>query len=149
MPGGFEQSVDSRACADEARGGARPQKDSIVTTRQPRDEADVPENFYPQDGAIYRHWKGGLYRVLMVARVEATQDRVVVYAPFAGGMAWTRPIREFGARFSYVNNLGVDPREGLADRRVESRGATTVYQNIDRGYALNRRTGSQDRRGGR
>jgi hypothetical protein len=89
-------------------------------------------NFYPQDGAIYRHWKGGLYRVLMVARVEATRDLVVVYAPFAGGMAWTRPLREFGARFSYINNLGADPREDEAQITFGPIGRTNCQRYFDR-----------------
>jgi hypothetical protein len=61
--------------------------------------------FYPQDGSIYRHRNGSEYRVLMVARLEATTEYCVVYEPREGGMAWVRPLNEFGdGRFTYVTN---------------------------------------------
>lgn len=112
-----------------------------MTARQPRSEIDVPDNFYPQDGAIYRHWKGALYSVLLIARVEGTEALVVVYQPFQGGIAWTRPIKEFGARFDYVNNLGTDPRENRPDRRI------SFYDSSYESASCDRRIGLPDRRG--
>lgn len=43
---------------------------------------------------IYRHFKGGLYTVALVARQEGNGERVVVYQG-ALGVWWTRPFDEF------------------------------------------------------
>ena len=43
---------------------------------------------------IYEHWKGGLYRLLLVARDEATGEPVVIYVSVSGGggECWVRPL---------------------------------------------------------
>ncbi len=75
--------------------------------------ADVPPG-------RYRHFKGGLYEVLGVARHSETEEELVVYrALYGAGGLWARPKRMFleevaGAggvpRFRYV-----DPAEERAD----------------------------------
>lgn len=46
----------------------------------------------------YRHYKGGLYRVLHLARVEATGETLVIYQPLQGGTIWARPYDDFFSR---------------------------------------------------
>jgi hypothetical protein len=66
-------------------------------------------SFYPQDGAVYRHYKGDLYQVLMVVRREGTAEYMVVYQHQDGTMPWARPLTEFDEKFEYVSNTGWDP----------------------------------------
>lgn len=53
---------------------------------------------------VYRHYKGGLYRVHAIATFESTHEPVVVYeslqdsGEFPEGTYWVRPLREFTAR---------------------------------------------------
>jgi hypothetical protein len=65
----------------------------------------------------YRHYKGGLYEVLGVARHSETEEELVVYRALYGeGGLWVRPRKMFqesvpfngqdGPRFQY---LGVSP----------------------------------------
>lgn len=50
---------------------------------------------------IYRHYKGGLYRVHAIATLEATMEPAVVYEAlhdaydYPRGTFWVRPLREF------------------------------------------------------
>jgi hypothetical protein len=55
----------------------------------------------PQPGQLYLHTKGGLYRVVTVAVLEATLDLVVVYTA-ADGTHWIRPLPEFQERFTHA-----------------------------------------------
>jgi hypothetical protein len=49
----------------------------------------------PQPGK-YRHYKGGEYEVLGVARHSETDERLVVYRPLYGeGGFWVRPLAMF------------------------------------------------------
>ena len=44
----------------------------------------------------YRHFKGGEYEVLGVARHSETDERLVVYRPLYGeGGLWVRPVAMF------------------------------------------------------
>jgi hypothetical protein len=44
----------------------------------------------------YRHFKGGEYRVIGIARVEASPDQlVVVYRSLDNDQFWTRPLDSF------------------------------------------------------
>jgi len=44
----------------------------------------------------YRHFKGGEYEVLGVARHSETDERLVVYRPLSGdGGLWVRPVAMF------------------------------------------------------
>jgi hypothetical protein len=45
---------------------------------------------------LYRHYKGGLYRVLLVARHSETEEEMVVYQDLYGEMGyWVRPLGNF------------------------------------------------------
>lgn len=70
------------------------------------DGATSPTNFMPQEGAVYKHYKGGLYQVLMVVRREGDKEQMVVYQPSDGTIPWVRPLTEFAEKFSYVSNTG-------------------------------------------
>lgn len=49
------------------------------------------EPLEPRPGR-YRHYKGGLYRVVGVARHSETEEELVVYEPLYGaGGLWVRP----------------------------------------------------------
>ena len=51
-------------------------------------------NDLPQPGELWRHHKGGLYRVVCLAVEEATGKPVVVYAAATGKPpCWTRSCR--------------------------------------------------------
>jgi hypothetical protein len=44
----------------------------------------------------YRHFKGGLYEVIGVARHSETEEELVVYRPLYGvGGLWVRPLAMF------------------------------------------------------
>ncbi len=55
----------------------------------------------PLKPGIYKHYKGGFYKVLGVARNENTQEEVVVYRSISRGLEngegplWVRPIDQF------------------------------------------------------
>lgn len=51
-----------------------------------------------QPGAILRHYKGGLYRVVGLCRIEATLKTGVLYRACQGDeeVVWMRPLTEFG-----------------------------------------------------
>lgn len=62
----------------------------------------------PVWAATHRHRKGGLYRVLGQAVLEADRSDVVIYDD-AEGQVWVRPVEEFhDGRFSPVT-LGMQP----------------------------------------
>lgn len=51
---------------------------------------DAPE--LPEEGRLYRHWKGDLYRVICVSRLSEQRDQVVVtYRSMLKQTNWTRP----------------------------------------------------------
>ncbi|MCB1669865.1 MAG: DUF1653 domain-containing protein [Gammaproteobacteria bacterium] len=53
------------------------------------------ENFLPEPGT-YRHYKGGLYEVVGVARHSETEEQLVVYRPLYGERGlWVRPLQMF------------------------------------------------------
>ena len=63
----------------------------------------------------YRHYKGGEYRVLGVARHSETEEQLVVYTPlYDDSGLWARPLSMFletvirdgntVARFSYIDD---------------------------------------------
>ena len=51
---------------------------------------------------LYRHYKGGIYRVLCYAKMEASEEEVVVYESLKGGIPWVRPLKEFRIKFQPV-----------------------------------------------
>jgi hypothetical protein len=48
---------------------------------------------FPAAGEFWRHFKGGIYRVVAIAKTESTRTPVVVYS--GDGGTWTRPLSEF------------------------------------------------------
>lgn len=51
------------------------------------------------DFPLYRHYKGGLYRLLLVARSEVSGLEQAVYRSESTGVIYTRPMREFKDKF--------------------------------------------------
>ncbi len=54
-----------------------------------------------QPGVTLRHYKGGLYRVVGLCRIEATGITGILYRPLQGDMmdvTWMRPRPEFDDR---------------------------------------------------
>jgi len=49
----------------------------------------------PIKGALYRHKKGGLYRVDGIAKHTDRDGVLVIYHSVVGGVLWARPIEEF------------------------------------------------------
>ncbi|MEY4711764.1 MAG: hypothetical protein RIS88_1214 [Pseudomonadota bacterium] len=51
-----------------------------------------------QPGVTLRHYKGGLYRVVGLCRIEATLKTGVLYQACQGDeeVVWMRPLAEFG-----------------------------------------------------
>lgn len=47
---------------------------------------------------LYRHYKGGLYEVICLARHSETEDVLIVYREFLGRQAWVRPASMFTGR---------------------------------------------------
>jgi hypothetical protein len=83
---------------------------------------------------LYRHYKGGLYEVICLARHSETEDVVIVYREFLGRQAWVRPASMFTgkikvgekwlARFQRIASVeelegGVTHRDLDPDARVQ------------------------------
>lgn len=49
----------------------------------------------PIPNRTYRHFKGGAYLVLGVARHTSTQEDMVVYEALSSGGLWVRPLTEW------------------------------------------------------
>jgi hypothetical protein len=49
----------------------------------------------PLPGQRFRHYKGGLYEVVAVARLEATHEPLVVYRAEVDGTVWARPLAQW------------------------------------------------------
>jgi hypothetical protein len=62
-----------------------------------------------REAALYRHRNGTIYRVLCIAKEEATERPVVVYYESGGKpplARWTRPLEEFtDGRFEELPNV--------------------------------------------
>jgi hypothetical protein len=59
----------------------------------------------------YRHFKGGEYEVLGLARHSETQEQLVVYRPLYGeGGLWVRPLAMFVEQVEHQGQL--QPRFG-------------------------------------
>ena len=51
------------------------------------------------DFPLYQHYKGGMYRLLLVARSEVSGLEQAVYRSESTGVVYTRPMREFKDKF--------------------------------------------------
>ena len=58
----------------------------------------------PTAGEFWQHFKGGVYRIVSLATVEATMEKVVVYSGSTG--TWTRPLSEFLGNVSHDGYVG-------------------------------------------
>jgi hypothetical protein len=47
----------------------------------------------PQPGQRYRHFKGGLYEVMLVAIHSENEEELVIYRDLRDGRFWARPLR--------------------------------------------------------
>ena len=57
----------------------------------------------PKVGDICQHYKGGLYKVICWANMEADNKAIVVYRSQEDGHIWARPTQEFLDKFTVVN----------------------------------------------
>lgn len=64
---------------------------NTTTTLPPLPETDLAP------GVMLRHYKGGLYRVVGLCRIEATLETGVLYQPCQGDtdVTWMRPLTQF------------------------------------------------------
>jgi hypothetical protein len=56
-------------------------------------------------GALYRHYKGGLYRVCGFATHTETGETMVIYEDLKWGTIWARPIEMFCEMVGDVQRL--------------------------------------------
>jgi len=56
-------------------------------------------------GALYRHFKGGLYRVLGFAIHTETLETMVIYCDVETNAIWVRPIKMFCEKVSDVQRF--------------------------------------------
>lgn len=66
---------------------------------------------------LYRHYKGGIYRVLFVARHSETAESFIVYKAVHGKQTWARPLKMFCGEV-YANGAW-QPRFVLISGRPE------------------------------
>jgi hypothetical protein len=66
---------------------------------------------YPQPGRLYKHYKGGLYEFLFLAKNTETDEIMVVYKSVLFGTNYVRPLSEWNKetedgdiRFRLFNN---------------------------------------------
>jgi hypothetical protein len=97
-------------------------------------------NTEPKPGQVYKHFKGGLYRILTVAVDVDNHSPVVVYTGSTG--TWTRRMTEFmdtvsredyeGPRFILTEEPLPDPAEELIKlRSFEAATRDTITWNVD------------------
>lgn len=83
-------------------------------------QPDLPsaDHTEPVPGELWRHFKGGTYRVVAVATEEDTGRALVVYESVADGTTWARAL---GRWMGWVTTTGLDtirrfsrvPAEGI------------------------------------
>lgn len=50
-------------------------------------------------GTVYRHYKGGLYEIITLAKMEADGALMVVYKAIEKNDVWIRPYNEWAIKF--------------------------------------------------
>ena len=73
-------------------------------------------------GTIYRHYKGGLYRKLYNATLEATLEPVVVYRSLKDDHVWVRPVVEWGEAVPDFDGLRKPRFVAVSPAPVETQG---------------------------
>ena len=70
---------------------------------------------------VYRHFKGGMYLALMLAKDSETEDDVVVYIPLyykegSETKAWVRPLEDFMGTKELEDGTVVNRFEFVSER---------------------------------
>ena len=55
----------------------------------------------PKKGELYRHFKGNLYEVIVIARDSETLEEMVVYKEMDGEAVYVRPLRMFVSKVDH------------------------------------------------
>lgn len=53
---------------------------------------------------FYKHYKGGLYELITVGKLENSSEEHAVYKSVTDGQIWIRPISEFKEKFVQIPN---------------------------------------------
>ncbi len=51
-------------------------------------------------GNIYQHYKGGVYKLICIAKMESSKSEMAVYESVLSGKIWIRPTKQFEEKFS-------------------------------------------------
>lgn len=66
---------------------------------------------YPEMGKLYKHYKGGTYKVLTLAKHSETQEELVVYKNLGYGSIAARPLSMWFEKVERVEGLaGIGPK---------------------------------------
>ncbi len=65
-----------------------------------------PPILYPKIGGIYKHYKGGMYEVLLMATDSETDEPVVVYKSLLFGSHHTRPLKSWNEKVKGTRTYG-------------------------------------------
>ena len=74
-------------------------KDVLGTSAKRKTTGTILYGKTKHDFPLYQHYKGGLYRLLLVARSEVSGLEQAVYRSESTGVVYTRPMREFKDKF--------------------------------------------------
>ena len=78
----------------------------------------------PRIGELYRHFKGHVYKVLLISRCTETQQMLISYENTEkNGEVWTRPLTMF------MGVLGEDPNWCYRFEKIESKVAIDLLTN--------------------
>ena len=70
----------------------------------------------PTVGAVYKHYKGGLYRVLGIGKHTESKGDIVLYQSIDHGSFWARPLREWNDRIPIARQGATIPRFEKVDK---------------------------------
>lgn len=60
---------------------------------------------YPINGAKYKHYKGGIYQFLFMAKHTETCEDLCVYKSITFGTNYVRPLTEWNKRVGIVEHM--------------------------------------------
>ena len=69
---------------------------------------------YPVIGIAYRHYKGGLYEVLHLAKHTTTKETLVIYKSILYGSYYARPLQEWFEEVKLEGSCELVPRFEIA-----------------------------------